>query len=66
MPARVHWTDADEKIVVETLLKEKDMGNQADSGWKSSVWMSCEAALVASPGEKKTAGKIQDHWTNVR
>ena len=43
---KVNWTSAEEALMVSTLLKEKDKGNQAESGWKPVVWQVLVEALA--------------------
>jgi hypothetical protein len=43
---KVNWTGAEEALMVSTLLKEKDKGNQAESGWKPVVWQVLVEALA--------------------
>ncbi|KAJ7763295.1 hypothetical protein B0H16DRAFT_1883690 [Mycena metata] len=60
--ARCQWSDADDAILVEKLRWAKDQGFQSESGWKPQTWVHCVDALKDSPGPKKTADKIQDHY----
>jgi hypothetical protein len=66
---RCRWSTQDDRILVETLLAQKAAGNQAQSGWKPTVWSAVAASLskVAVSGQaKKTTTKCSDHWSNVR
>ncbi|EPQ57411.1 hypothetical protein GLOTRDRAFT_92448 [Gloeophyllum trabeum ATCC 11539] len=64
-----HWTDAEDAIMVQVLKDKKEKGNQADNGWKRSVWIAMADALKAegyADGVEKTASKCMDHWTNLK
>ncbi|KAF7288468.1 Myb-DNA-bind-3 domain-containing protein [Mycena chlorophos] len=62
---RVKWRDADDSVLVDVLVREKNE-YQTDSGWKPQVWAIVAAALKDSPGAAKTAAKCQDHFGTVR
>ena len=64
-----HYTELDDKILLEVLKIEKANGNQSDSGWKSSVWTTVLNALKkdgSNKGGEKTVSKISDHFSNVQ
>jgi hypothetical protein len=64
------WTDKDDKVLVETLLKECEEGRQSDSGFKPASWTACAEALkgseITSGGITKTSTSCHDHWSKVR
>lgn len=65
---KANWTADDDKLIVSTLRDEKDKGNQADSGWKKVVWVSCAVRLAKEGSKKggiKTAEKCNDRFKNV-
>ena len=69
MPKRCRWSTQDDRILVETLIKQKAAGNQAQSGWKATVWSAVVTELkkIAVGGEaEKTTTKCSDHYSNVR
>lgn len=69
MSKRCHWSAQDDCILIERLLTQKAAGNQAQSGWKPSVWSAVAAGLseIAVNGQaEKTTAKCSDHWSNVR
>ena len=61
------WKPPDDKILVDTLLKEREEGHQTDSGFKPTSYPACAEALKASQsgGAVKTAGSCADRWTRV-
>ena len=42
---KTQWTSAEEAEVINELTKQRDLGNQAESGWKPSVWTAVVLAL---------------------
>jgi hypothetical protein len=64
------WRDSDDKVVVETLLKEREEGHQSNSGFKPVTWTACADALKGSEqksgGITKSASSCHDHWGKVR
>ena len=68
MSKRCRWSTQHNRILVEILLVQKAAGNQAQSGWKSTVWNAIAAELrkVAVDGEaERTPSKCNDHYSNV-
>ena len=68
-PKRCRWLAQDDQILVDTLIKQKAVGNQSQSGWKAVVWsaVAAEFKKVAVDGQaEKTATKCSDHYANVR
>ncbi|KAJ7036435.1 hypothetical protein C8F04DRAFT_1258001 [Mycena alexandri] len=63
--ARCSWSTADDAVLIDKLRWAKDQGFQSESGWKPQTWAHCAEALKDSPGPKKTADKIQDHFSNA-
>ena len=69
MSKRCRWSTDDNRVLVKTLLIQKAAGNQAQSGWKSTVWsaIATELKKIAVGGQvEKTATKCNDHYSNVR
>jgi hypothetical protein len=66
---KVVWKNDDDKVLVETLLKEREEGRQSDSGFKPASWTACADALkgseLKSGGIAKTANSCHDHWNKV-
>jgi hypothetical protein len=64
------WKDGDDRVLVETLLKECKEGRQSDSGFKPASWTACADALKGSEikngGIPKTPNSCHDHWNKVR
>lgn len=69
-PTKAIWTDADNVVLVDTLLQEKEEGRQSDSGFKSASYTACAAALSGSEkvsgGLPKSSDSCYNHWGNVR
>jgi hypothetical protein len=68
MPKQCRWSTQEDRIVVETLLAQKAAGNQAQSGWKSTVWSAVATELkkvAVGGGAEKTASKCSNHYSNV-
>ena len=63
--ARVAWHEEEDRCLLATLAEQKMAGNQADSGWKSSVWSVCARNLKAKGFEGKSAKKCQTHFAFV-
>ncbi|KAJ7059779.1 hypothetical protein C8F01DRAFT_1145629 [Mycena amicta] len=63
---RCTWSDADDAIMVTTLLWGKENSYQTDSGWKPQVWPFVQTALTNSAGAPKMAPKCLDHWTTLK
>ena len=61
------WKPPDDKILVDTLLKERKEGHQTDSRFKPTLYPAWAEALKASQsgGAVKTAGSCADQWTRV-
>ena len=63
---KVNWTSAKEAILVQTLLQEKEKGNQAESGWKPIVWqVLVEALATIGSKRRKEAKQIKTRWQRV-
>ncbi|KAF8580859.1 hypothetical protein K439DRAFT_1619440 [Ramaria rubella] len=45
---KVKWSTTEEAEVVSILTDQKELGNQAESGWKPIVWTAVVAALAAT------------------
>ncbi|THH14530.1 hypothetical protein EW146_g5811 [Bondarzewia mesenterica] len=57
---RVIWTAEDDKILVKTLMKEREKGGQTKTGMvRTSTYSACEKALADS--ELKSGGSAKDH-----
>ncbi|KAF9777305.1 hypothetical protein BJ322DRAFT_986067, partial [Thelephora terrestris] len=59
----------EDRIIVKTLLAKKAAGNQAQSGWKSTVWSAVATELkkvAVGGGAEKTASKCSDHHSNLK
>jgi hypothetical protein len=68
MPKWCRWSTQEDRIIVKTLLAKKAAGNQAQSGWKSTVWSAVATELkkvAVGGGAEKTASKCSDHHSNV-
>lgn len=68
MSKRCCWSTQHNRILVEVLLVQKAAGNQAQSGWKPTVWgaVSAELKKVALDAEpEKTPSKCNDRYSNV-
>ena len=68
MSKRCRWSTDNDRILVETLLGQKTAGNQAQSGWKSTVWsaIATELKKITVGGQvEKTATKCNNHYSNV-
>jgi hypothetical protein len=63
------WKSADDAILVETLIKERELGHQTDSGFKPVAFTACAEALkgseLTSGGAPKSSGSTKDHWDKV-
>jgi hypothetical protein len=63
------WTDHDDRVLINTLLDQREKGHQSDSGFKMIAYTACAEALALSESESggvaKTAKLCQDHWTTV-
>jgi hypothetical protein len=63
------WTDHDDRLLINTLLDEREKGHQSDSGFKAIAYTACMEALAHSESESggalKTAKSCQDRWTTV-
>jgi hypothetical protein len=63
------WTDHDNRVLINTLLDQRDKGHQSDSGFKTIAYTACAEALALSESESggiaKTAKSCQDRWTTV-
>ena len=63
------WKDDNDKVLVETLLKECKEGHQLDSEFKPASWTACADALkgseLKSGGIVKTENSCHDHWNKV-
>jgi len=69
-PSRAVWCAADDAVLLENLIKEKENGNQTDnSSWKTVVWTTTEKALAGSEmhsgGAAKTGESCHNRWTAV-
>ena len=60
------WRSCDDATLVSVLKAERDLGHQADNGWKGVAWHAAAAALVGGPGGVKTWTSCRDHWRLVR
>ena len=60
-----YWTEKDDQILVQTLLKAKNNGEQSGNGFKPSVWTTVAKALKEQSsntiGAEKTSEKCLDH-----
>jgi hypothetical protein len=67
---KASWKPEDNKLLVETLLKERDEGHQPDTGFKSVLYTTCAEALVGSEiwsgGAVKSAENCYNRWGVVR
>jgi len=63
------WTARDDATLVQCLIEQQALGNQADNSWKKVTWTACAEALAGSElisgGAKKTAVGCKDHFNNV-
>lgn len=64
----VKWTAAEEAILVDTLLTQKELGLQSENGWKPVVWTTVVAALRDnfSFNIPKEAKHCKSRWQRVR
>jgi hypothetical protein len=53
-----------DSILVDTLLIEKGLGRQAQSGWKSAAWAAVVDALAAA-NVVKTTQQCKNRWQRV-
>ncbi|KAF7965578.1 hypothetical protein HWV62_42846 [Athelia sp. TMB] len=64
------WRSSDSALLVETLVKERNAGHQADSGFKPLVWASCALALrgseILSGGAIKSKSSCRDHFKKLK
>ncbi|KAH7905762.1 hypothetical protein BJ138DRAFT_1227040 [Hygrophoropsis aurantiaca] len=69
-PRNAKWTTADDATLVATLREQQAAGNQADSGWKASVWVAAAQALAGSEAQSGGAAKkpkgCSDHWSLLK
>jgi len=68
MSKRCRWSTQDDRTLIEILLTQKVVGNQAQSGWKPTVWSAVAAELKKSAvnGQvEKTAAKCNVHYSNM-
>ncbi|KAI3612942.1 hypothetical protein WG66_005490 [Moniliophthora roreri] len=64
---RCTWLDAEDAILIDELCIQKDLGMQAQNGWKKPVWSNVKRQLEKEFGvqkPEKVEKKIQDHWQN--
>ncbi|KAF8990571.1 hypothetical protein BDQ17DRAFT_1333387 [Cyathus striatus] len=65
---RCIWTDEDDAILVG-IMKDLKVSQQAENGWKGTIWKKVEAALAdkgSQKGAEKTAVKCEDHFGNLK
>ncbi|KAH7098554.1 Myb/SANT-like DNA-binding domain-containing protein [Auriculariales sp. MPI-PUGE-AT-0066] len=63
------WTTEDDRLLLAHLQQEKAAGNQAQSGWKPSVWQPIMAQYAEAKGQQggtKTKEKIKSHWQKMK
>ncbi|KAH6911967.1 hypothetical protein BKA70DRAFT_1266082 [Coprinopsis sp. MPI-PUGE-AT-0042] len=65
---RCTWSTEDRDILLRVLKKEKDGGNQSESGWKKTVWSTCASAFAAetSNDPPKTGAKCNDQFGKLK
>lgn len=64
------WTKLDEATLVQTLIKQKLLGNWGDNNPKPVAFTECEKALVGSEarsgGTAKNVMAIKNRWQRVQ
>lgn len=67
-PQSCSWSPADDRIVVDVLLKASREGRGSDNSFKTTVYAEAATQLnqVITKGGYKTAAKVQDRWQVVR
>jgi hypothetical protein len=56
------WKDDDDKLLVDTLLKEREEGHQSDSRFKSASWTACVDAVALFFRDGRTTSYFLFCW----
>lgn len=69
-PTKTKWSAADDAELVKTLLEQRALGLQSESGFKSAAYTACAVALAGSEkisgGIAKDATACMNHFAKVR
>jgi hypothetical protein len=65
---RANWKspEGQDRLMVDVLLSEQNLGRQAETGWKGPTYQAVSDAIFDKFGIRYTQVQVQDHWSNVK